>query len=439
MTRRSLVFYSLTALSAACSEPLLQAQSFGVAIDATCEVGACTPAPLPIDTSAEVPLSFTYTLPNGDIYYISNGVFGGDSDTTGTILHVNILYQVTYEGNVTGATIASASDTLTMDFYESYATPTTTTNYTDDLIGGFSPNIGANSSVSVCWNLVNCFPAVFPYAPFDSTSTFPNTSVNGAMNFDETYTLTFGLGSPVGSYIVIGQSNAIAQSAPVIDGIADSASFTTLIAPGELASIFGSYLTDGAVEDAASLPLPDKLEDATVTVNGVVVPLLYVSPAQINFQVPFEAPVGSAEVVVKTNAGSSNTFTMPLQVTAPSMFQYNPNHAIAENADYSLNQASDGAMPGSYIIVFATGQGPVSNQPADGAGAPSNPLAEVTSTFSATINGENAPVLFAGMTPGLVGLLQMNITVPSDLAPGAYPLVLTVGTATSKSAIVNVQ
>jgi uncharacterized protein (TIGR03437 family) len=121
------------------------------------------------------------------------------------------------------------------------------------------------------------------------------------------------------------------------------------------------------------------------------------------------------------------------------MFQYSPNHAIAENADYSLNQASDGAMPGSYIIVFATGEGPVSNQPADGAGAPSNPLAEVTSTFSATINGENTPVLFAGMTPGLVGLLQMNITVPSDLAAGAYPLVLTVGTATSVSAIVNVQ
>ena len=419
---------------------MVQAQSLGAAVDGTCSEGNCSPAPLPIAGSELLELSFTYTLPNGDIYFFS-GPFSASSDKIGTTLYENDIYQVTYEGNTAGSTLPSSADTLTVDLYESYATPTTTATYTDDLIGSFSPNIAPNSSASVCWNVSNCFAPVSPPGSFDTLGTLPNTSVNGAMNFDETYTLVFGQGSPVGSFIVIGQTNAIAVATPMINAVVDAASYTTSIAPGELATIFGLFLTDGALRGATTIPLPDELVDATVTVNGKVVPLLYAAPSQINFQVPYEAPLGTAQVVVTTKAGSSNTFAMPLQSTAPSLFQYNGNHALAENSDFSLNQTTNGAAPGSFVIAYATGGGAVSNQPADGATGPSSPpFAEVPSgTASATINGENAPVLFAGLAPGFVGLLQMNITVPSDLGAGTYPLVITVAGAKSTPAMVSIR
>jgi uncharacterized protein (TIGR03437 family) len=130
-----------------------------------------------------------------------------------------------------------------------------------------------------------------------------------------------------------------------------------------------------------------------------------------------------------------------VQSIAPSLFQYAPNHALVQNSDFSFNQSTNGAVPGSFIIAYATGGGAVSNQPADGAAGPFAPLlAELPSdSASATINGENAPVLFAGLAPGFVGLLQMNITVPSDLAAGTYPLVITVAGAKSTSAMVSIQ
>ena len=232
--------------------------------------------------------------------------------------------------------------------------------------------------------------------------TLQNTSLNGAMNFNETYTLVFGQGSPVGSFIVIGQTDVIVVDAPTINAIVDAASYTTSIAPGELASIFGIFLTDGAIQGASTIPLPDKLVDATVAVNGTAVPLLYAGPGQINFQVPYEAAVGTSQVVVTTTAGASNSFPMPLQTTAPSLFQYSGNHALVENSDFSLNQTTNGAVPGSFLIAYATGGGAVSDQPADGAAGPGAPFAELPSdSASATINGENAPILFRGIGAGV--------------------------------------
>ena len=433
--RSGLLIFFLAASSAAA----LRAQSLGAAVDGTCYEGNCAPTPLPIAGSELLELSFSFTLPNGDIYFVS-GPFSGSSDSIGTTLYENDIYQMTYEGNTAGATLPSAADTITVDLYESYATPTTTATYTSDLIGSFSPSVAPNSSASVCWNVTNCFPAAFPPGSFDTLGTFPNTSMNGAMNFDETYTLFFGSGSPVGSFIVIGRTNPVTVDSPTITGVVDAASYTTSIAPGELASVFGTFLTDGSLQGASTIPLPGKLVDATVTVNGTAVPLLYASPSQINIQVPYEVPLATAQVVVTTSAGSSNSFPMTVQSTAPSLFQYGANHGVIENSDYSLNQSTNGAMPGSFIIAYGTGGGLVSNQPADGAAGPSSPLAALpTGAATATINGENAAVLFAGLAPGFVGLLQLNISVPSDLAAGTYPLVITEGNAVSTSATVSIQ
>jgi adhesin/invasin len=80
----------------------------------------------------------------------------------------------------------------------------------------------------------------------------------------------------------------------------------------------------------------------------------------------------------------------------------------------------------------------VSNQPADGTAAGSNPLSSVTSAVTATIGGQTAAVSFAGLAPGFVGLWQANIVVPSGVTQGDLPLVVTAGGQSSNSANVSV-
>jgi uncharacterized protein (TIGR03437 family) len=229
-------------------------------------------------------------------------------------------------------------------------------------------------------------------------------------------------------------------SAPTImtNGVVNGASFTPSISPGALATIYGSNLATSTGSE--STPLPMQLAEATVSVNGKLAPILYASPTQINFQVPWETAVGSASVVVTVDGTASNTATVPVTATAPGIFFYSSGAAIAQNHDYSLNTTTNPAHAGSFIIAYMTGSGAVTPAVTDGAATPSTGLVQIPSgvSVSATIGGEAAPVLFAGLTPGLIALLQLDITVPSGLAAGSYPLVVTIGGVVSNSATVSV-
>ena len=108
-----------------------------------------------------------------------------------------------------------------------------------------------------------------------------------------------------------------------------------------------------------------------------------------------------------------------------------------ENQDYSVNSAAIPASPGTTVMAFFTGQGAVNPPLATGAAAPMTPLSNVIASYSATIAGQPATATFAGLVPTLVGVAQMNITVPA-LAPGDYPLVLTVGGTTSNSGTISI-
>jgi len=85
-----------------------------------------------------------------------------------------------------------------------------------------------------------------------------------------------------------------------------------------------------------------------------------------------------------------------------------------------------------------TGQGAVSNPPPDGATALGSPVSQTAATTTATIGGTNAQVLFSGLTPSLVGVLQVNIQIPT-VAAGDQPLVVTIGGVASNSALITVQ
>jgi len=112
---------------------------------------------------------------------------------------------------------------------------------------------------------------------------------------------------------------------------------------------------------------------------------------------------------------------------------------VATHADGTLITADSPAVAGETIIVYLTGAGPVSPQPATGQAAGATPLSQATLPFSATIGGQTAPVDFLGMTPFLVALAQANIRVPAGVASGDQPVVITVGGAVSNGPLVRVR
>ena len=76
------------------------------------------------------------------------------------------------------------------------------------------------------------------------------------------------------------------------------------------------------------------------------------------------------------------------------------------------------ATGGSVLQIFCTGLGPVSNQPATGTPAYSDPLSYTAATPTVTIGGWDASVLFAGLVPGSIGMYQVNAVVPPNVSAG---------------------
>jgi uncharacterized protein (TIGR03437 family) len=229
----------------------------------------------------------------------------------------------------------------------------------------------------------------------------------------------------------------MAGAQTVVNSVLDAASYAPRIAPGALATIFGSNLAN-STQGAAGFPLPLTLAGATVYVNRSPVPLLYASATQINFQVPSGTAAGTASLYVSRGGGASATFQVTVTGSSPAIFQDSSNHAIAQNFDdFSTNSSDNPVASGSVLIVYLSGQGAVDNAVADGNPAPSAPISTATATATATIGGQDATVQFLGLSPGFVGLAQANIVAPA-LATADYPLVLTVGGYVSASAIVSV-
>jgi uncharacterized protein (TIGR03437 family) len=178
--------------------------------------------------------------------------------------------------------------------------------------------------------------------------------------------------------------------------------------------------------------LPSSLAGVSVTVGGLPAPLLYVGPGQINFQVPYEIPSGASSVVVTANGLPATAASVTVASASPGIFVYGSNWAVAQNQDYSLNAASNPAKVGSYITLYGTGGGTVSPSVATGSAAPASPLSYTAASVTASINGVPAKVIFAGLAPGEVGLLQVDVQVPT-MPSGTYPIQIQAAGFTSNS------
>lgn len=227
----------------------------------------------------------------------------------------------------------------------------------------------------------------------------------------------------------------------LMTGVVNGASFVSgALAPGEIATVFGTNLTfDAGINLASSLPLATSLINVQVMVNGTAAPIIAVDNVngqeQINFQAPFEiAGLSSATVQVIDNGAAGNTVTVPVAVAQPGIFTYTVGNttygAILHSANYATANTASPATAGETVLIYCTGLGTVSPQPADGMAAAGSSATNAAATV--TIDGVQAEISYSGLAPGFVGLYQINAVVPSGLTAGNQPVIITVnGTQSS--------
>lgn len=220
------------------------------------------------------------------------------------------------------------------------------------------------------------------------------------------------------------------QTALSVAGVANAASGQQAYAPGSIVSVYGLALGNFA-QGAATIPLPTFLSGFAATVNGVLAPIYYVSPNQVNIQIPYETQPGSADLNVG-NPYANVDYTIQVTAAAPGVF--------ASNGMVSAPFSS--AKRGQTSTLFITGEGQVRPSLATGdspaAGTSTLRLPKPILPVSMTIGGVPATVVFAGIPSGLVGVTQVNFTVPANAPLGNQPVVVTVGTAQSMPVNLNV-
>ena len=206
-------------------------------------------------------------------------------------------------------------------------------------------------------------------------------------------------------------------------GVVNTASGTAELAPGALVSVYGRNL---APEDqqASQAPLPRELSGVSLTANGEPLPLLYVSPTQINAQLPFALRDGAA-LRVRTPNGVSDT-SIPVLDAAPGIF------AVTHPNGLRVSEESP-SQPGEFLTIYASGLGEVSGRIAAGEPAPYAPLLTTRSPIEVEFANALLRPSFAGLTPGKVGLYQVNFQVPGQLYGSQHTLRLRVGRSVSQA------
>ncbi len=235
--------------------------------------------------------------------------------------------------------------------------------------------------------------------------------------------------------------------APVIQAVISAGYYGAFpsIAPATWIEIYGLNLAATTTDWTGRFnnnTAPTSVGGTAVTVGGKSLFIDYVSPNQVNGQVPSDVATGSQQVIVTTAAGSSAPFTINVNATepgllAPPQFKIDgAQYAVAEFADgfYVLppglvnGVASKRAVPGDTITLYGIGFGPVSDGTA--AGAIDQGQNQVNAPLDISIGGVAAHVPYSGYTPGIVGLYQFNVVVPNIPPSDKTPLTFTLnGTA----------
>jgi uncharacterized protein (TIGR03437 family) len=271
-----------------------------------------------------------------------------------------------------------------------------------------------------------CPPGAAPFRPtealrdFDGKNTFGTWALkiedreqNGFVGFLTRYSIRF---------------TAVRVTAPTIalEGLINEA--TNLpgpIVPGELISIIGAALgptqTVSATPDPATGAYPVELGGVRVRIGDRDAPVLLASVSRIKVQVPWETPPGVYVNLQTSFSGQqSNVISVPVYNSMPGLFTNDTSgigYLKAINQNGTLNSVANPARRGEVIIVYATGLGATTPVGITGRPAPNTPLSTAVFPVRAAVGTAQAPVLFAGLAPGMLGVYQLNISIPASILP----------------------
>jgi uncharacterized protein (TIGR03437 family) len=218
----------------------------------------------------------------------------------------------------------------------------------------------------------------------------------------------------------------VPNSAPVLNPHGTLHSFAPKLgaplAPGTIAQIYGENLA-AQTAVATAIPLPTSIGGTSVLIGGIAAPLYFVSAGQINAQVPFDLdPTQQYQILVQANGALTTPDTVQMSQATPGLAAFPDGALIAQHQDGTLVSPTAPAKPGEYLVTYLAGMGGTDNAVVTGAASPSSPLARPSFAPSLTLDGKPLPILFAGLTPGLVGLYQMNFQLPDDTPAGTLRL-----------------
>ncbi len=185
--------------------------------------------------------------------------------------------------------------------------------------------------------------------------------------------------------------------------ILNAASFAPGLVPGGIASIFGVRLGG---------------DNAQVVINGLTADLLFGNDGQLNFVVPSELPVGTAEVLIRAGGAASNTARIPILPTQPGVF-FDSATSMGAITVAGTGQVTSvrPVAAGEYVEIYTTGLGAVQTL--------NSGLRETLIKPEVVIGGIRAEVAFSGLTPGYSGLYQINARIPVGVASGLQTVAIT--------------
>jgi uncharacterized protein (TIGR03437 family) len=220
----------------------------------------------------------------------------------------------------------------------------------------------------------------------------------------------------------------VGSSAPgaAITAVLNPVSYSASVAPGMVVAIFGANLS-ATTDTATGTQLPYTLDGITAAVNGIAAPIVYVSPTQINLQIPYDAGAGPA-VLGLNNNGQILGFPFTISPAAPAI--------LTDSAGNLLPTAT--SVQGGTVTLSLVGAGEVANLLPTGS-APTTTVYQPMLPVSVTVGGTPVFLQSLGQAINQFGLTQVKFTLPASITTGPQPVVVTVGGVASAAATLTVQ
>lgn len=252
----------------------------------------------------------------------------------------------------------------------------------------------------------------------------------------------------VGQVTVTGPMTVIASVVPVPyiapAGIQNAAGATPdgTVAPGSIISIYGESMAP-SLQVGPTNPLAQTLAGVVVTVADRILPLLFVSPEQINAQVPSTLPDGTYTLTVHWTGQPDVSGTFTVSRNAPGLF----SRPVDTNA-YTLGSHEDGspitadspARKGETISIYGTGFGPYNQPVIDGFVLPDSSNFVLVDPVDVMVGDSHVQPVWAGGAPGFAGTVITKIKITDDMpSASTVPVIVNVNGKTSNSVLLPIQ